>query len=132
MGEIPQAYFHHGNCQSFVPNLKYFRQQVVSQGKKVQIPLTPSLPATLPAMLAAEARFSSSCRSVVKGTGQRNQKSTLRDCRKVGDPGAPRGGLRAQVDDIQLWGARAGVGGCFRFWKLFQNLIHLDSGSGES
>lgn len=55
MWGIPQAYHHHGNCQSFVLNLKHFRQQVVSQGKRRSADPPGSLPAVLPTMLAAEA-----------------------------------------------------------------------------
>lgn len=51
---IPQAYHHHGNGQSFVPNLRHFKQQVVSQGKR-SVHLPDSLPSTLPTVSAAEA-----------------------------------------------------------------------------
>lgn len=55
MWGIPQAYHHHGNCQSFVPNLKHFKQQVVSQGKRRSVDPPDSLSATLLTVLAAEA-----------------------------------------------------------------------------
>lgn len=41
------------------------------------------------------------------------------------------GGLRAKLDEVQLWGAREGAGGCLRFPATAPSSI-LDSDSGEN